>query len=189
MGLQLNFLSTLITIMKQPLNKTAKSVYLMLLMHIKTITTIGITYQTITVHITGKLKILRSLRGKAGNNPNRSSRENTDGSLIESRSRWFSWFPLHINRWLQKKLDCYINACHVKREGSTERNMLQFYAFLREHEKKKNKTAMSTDNSGKAFSAKKCSHCLWAFGFTGNVAFSAHSEFLDDTLTPGGNDN
>lgn len=70
MGLQLNFLSTLITIMKQPLNKTAKSVYLMLLMHIKTIT---------TVYITGKLKILRSLRGKTGNIWNRSSRENMYG--------------------------------------------------------------------------------------------------------------
>lgn len=66
--------------------------------------------------------------------------------------------------------------------------MLQFYAFSREHEKKKNKTAMSTDNSAKAFSAKNVP-TVWAFGFTGNVAFSSHSEYLDDTLTPGGNDS
>lgn len=49
-------------------------------------------------------------------------------------------------------IDGYIDTCHVKREGSTERNMLQFCNFPREHEKEKK--AKSTDNSGKAFSAK-----------------------------------
>lgn len=147
MGLQLNFLSALITIMKQPLTRQP-SLFMLCCWCILEQSLLYITLEN--------WRSWEVYEVKREQSEQKFMRKRTEGSLIESCSRWFSWFPLHIKRWshlLQKKLDWWLHwylSCQKIQQSATCCNFVTFQESMK---KEKTKQLQSTDNSGKAFSA------------------------------------
>lgn len=141
MGLQLTFLSALITIMKQPLTRQP-SLFMLCCWCILEQSLLYITLEN--------WRSWEVYEVKQEQSEQKFPRKRTEGSLIESCSRWFSWFPLHIKRWshlLQKKLDWWLHWYLLCQKGFCN----NFVTFQESMKKEKRKQLSQQSIAGKPF--------------------------------------